>query len=93
MVLEKILAIPMQLFGEKEDSLVWKLSQTSSAYDLAKPEHTSPYPFLGNWIWKLDTLPKIIHFMWLCHHHSVPVRQVLSVRGIPCNTCYPLCQN
>lgn len=97
-ILEKILAIPMQLLGEREDTLAWKTSQdgdfsTASAYELAKPEDTNLQSFSGKWLWKLDTLPKIKHFLWLSFHHNVPVRQVLNARGILCNTCCPLCQN
>ena len=34
------------------------------------------------WIWKLDTLPKIINFLWLCMHKSVLVKNTLFSRGI-----------
>lgn len=49
-VLEKILAIPMQMFGVKEDSLVWKYSQNGEfsnalAYDLARHDDTNPSSF------------------------------------------------
>ena len=89
---------PMQLFGEKEDSLVWKFSQngefsTASAYDLARLEDTNPHPFSGYWLWKFDTIQKIKHFIWLCYHNSIPVRQVIATRGISCNTTCPLCQS
>ena len=57
----------MQLFGEKEDTLAWKTSQDgdfsiASAYKSAKTEDTNLQSFLGKWLWKLDTLPKIKHF-------------------------------
>ena len=88
----------MQLFGEKEDSLVWKFSQngefsTASAYDLARLEDTNPHSFSGYWLWKFDTIQKIKHFIWLCYHNSIPVRQVIATRGISCNTTCPLCQS
>ena len=38
--------------------------------------------FKGQWIWTLDILPKIIMFLWLCLHTSVPVKSVLAARGI-----------
>ena len=72
-VTDKIQAIPMQLFGEK-DSLTWKFSYDGTS--------ALPRPTMGNWIWKFDTLPKIKHFIWLCFHNSVPVRQVINARGI-----------
>ena len=36
-------------------------------------------------------LPKIRSFFWLCMHDSVPVKEVLAGRGIPCNTLCPVC--
>ena len=36
-------------------------------------------------------MPRIKHFFWLCHHGSIPVRQVPISRGISCNTGCPLC--
>jgi len=38
--------------------------------------------FKGKWIWKLITLPKIQMFLWKCLHQSLPVKSVLSDRGI-----------
>ena len=29
-------------------------------------------------------LPKIVHFLWLCLHNCVPIREVLASRGINC---------
>ena len=85
------------MYGEKEDTLAWKYSKdgdfsATSAYDLASAKDKGLQSFSGKWLWKLDTLPKIKHFIWLCFHHSVPVRQILNTRGISCNTCCPLCQ-
>ena len=97
-VLEKILAVPMQMYGEKEDSFIWKYSQNgefnnASAYNLARNDGTIPSAFSGYWLWKLDTIPKIQHFIWLCFHNSVPVWKIFVDRGIPCSTACPFCQN
>ena len=93
-----IRAIPLQIYGEKQDNLIWKGSQDgdfhlASAYKLASPEPPDSQTFHGNWIWKLDTLPKIKHFLWLCFHNNVPMRKVLESRGIIHDACYPLCRN
>ena len=70
---EKICAIPMQLWGDKEDTLMWKFTRdrefsTTSAYALLKPEEDESQTFIGKWIWKLDIWQKIwrvkCHF---CH--------------------------
>ncbi|KAF3953288.1 hypothetical protein CMV_021254 [Castanea mollissima] len=62
-VKDMIRAVPLQIYGEKQDNLVWKGSQDgdfhlASAYKLARLETTDVQTFHGNWIWKLDTLPK-----------------------------------
>lgn len=41
----------------------------------------------------LDAMPKIAHFLWLCHHNSVPVREVIAARGVQCDTTCSLCRN
>ena len=37
-------------------------------------------------------LPKIINFIWLCLHVSIPVREVLAGRGINCVKLCPICK-
>ena len=49
--------------------------------------------FHRQWIWKLDILPRITNFLWLCLHGSIPVKEVLAVRGINCDKVYPLCRD
>ena len=48
--------------------------------------------FTGSWVWQLDSLPKIIHFIWLGLHNSIPVKKVIDARGIQCNVASPICQ-
>ena len=86
------------MFGEKEDTLIWKLSQNgefsaASAYNLARNGGASPCIFSGEWLWKIDTIPKIQHFIWLYLHSSVPVRKMLANRGITSQKACPICQN
>ena len=38
-------------------------------------------PFLS-WIWKLNVPPKFILFIWLCSYNSIPVIEVLGLRGL-----------
>ncbi|XP_030940193.1 aspartate aminotransferase, cytoplasmic isozyme 2-like [Quercus lobata] len=84
---DKINAIPIQLFGRKEDRLIWSLTKdgefsTASAYKLASKDDGETDSFIGDWVWKLDTLPRIQSFFWLCHHRSIPVREMLAIRGL-----------
>ena len=88
------------MFGRKEDTLIQKFSQvgefnSASAYLLAILDDNQSYPFPEEWIQKMDTLPRICSFLWLCHHNSVPVREVIAnaSRVIECNTVCPLCRN
>ena len=95
---DSIRATPLQIFNQGEDSIIWAESKdgefsTNSAYRLANSEQPSVNSFQGSWIWKIDMLPKIVHFMWLCHHNSIPVRGVLASRGISCCTQCPVCND
>ena len=95
---ERIKAIPRQLVGRKEDSVTWKLSKDGdftdkSAYGWLNRNQQCETSFQGQWIWKIDTLPKIINFLWLCMHNSLPVRDVLARRGIIQDGICPLCNN
>ena len=97
-VREKIQAIPMQEFGGGEDMLLWKFTKdgefsTNSAYKkiISNPGETNS--FQRAWIWKVVSLPKIISFLWLCMHKSVPVRDVLADRGMGCNRLCLVCKN
>ena len=95
-VVDRIQALHIQAFGEKDDSLMWKLSpdgefsMASASYLLAIAELPKPPSFMDYWIWRVDTLPKIKHFFWLCNHGTVPMRHVIKARGINCNGICPL---
>ena len=95
---EKINAIPIPLFGESKDFIRWKYAPNgefsmASAYKLAKLEEGQIPEFSGKWIWKLDTVPKIVPFLWLCHHKSVPVRETIAARGVECDITCPVSKN
>ena len=94
---EIIRAIPVQEFGIGEDVLMWKFTKdgdfsTSSAYLSIKTEMGMGNSFKGARIWKFDTIPRIMSYLWLCMDNSVPVREVLAGRGINCNPLCPICR-
>ena len=94
---EKIKAIPIQMFGSGRDMVMWKFSMngeftTNSAYRLANQGEETAMQFNGQWIWKLDILPRITNFLCLCLHGCIPVKEVLAVRGINCDKLCPLCR-
>ena len=62
------------------------------AYTLAGPEDTDGQHFTSSWVWRLDSLPNINHFIWLRLHNSISVRKVIAARGIQCNVVCPICQ-
>ena len=87
---DRIKAVPIQDFGQRKDSLMWRFIRdddfsTKSAYLRCIEVDISETSFKGQWIWKLDILPKIIMFLWLCLHTSVPIKSVLVARGINCD--------
>ena len=47
--------------------------------------------FMGNWVWKTITLPKIKCFLWQCIHKSILAREVLGTRGLAVPISCPLC--
>ena len=80
----------------RSDFIMWKFSKDGEffaklAYQVARQEETPGNSFQASWIWKLDILPKIIHFLWLGFHDSILVHGVLASRGINCDKLYPLC--
>ena len=94
---EKIQAIPFQDYGSREDMLLWKFTKdgdfySNSAYVSILADSSEINTFKGAWIWKVDSLPKIISFLWLCMHKSVPVRNVLADRSIVCSRLLPSVQ-
>ncbi|KAL4597583.1 hypothetical protein ACB092_11G001000 [Castanea dentata] len=95
---DKIKAIPIQLHGSGRDTVLLKFSKngeftTSSAYRIANKGEEKVTQFHGQWIWKLDILPRITNFLWLCLHGSIPVKGVLAERGINCDKVCPLCRD
>lgn len=90
-----ILATPLRRFSNNEDQRSWVSNLNGNfdprnAYLLAVGEKGTP-DFEGKWIWKLKTLPKIQVLLWKCLHQSLPVKSVLSDRGIDglggCDSC------
>ena len=63
-----------------------------NAYSLALNEKKNFSHFLGHWIWKLKTLPKIQFMLWKCFHRSQPIKDVLFCRNIVespvCDICH-----
>ena len=79
-----------------DDKIVWASSpsgafEAKNALLLAKGDSTHQSHFAGSWIWKLDSLPKIQHFLWKCLWQSIPTKEVLAscgyIRDVICQLC------
>ena len=94
---DKIRVVPCQEFVDENDVILWKHTKdgeftVNSAYLQIIGDAGDGNTFRGNWVWKMDTYPKIVSFLWLCLHNSIPIREVLAARGINCSKLCPICR-
>ena len=79
------------------DKLDWKFSSKGdfdvrSAY-LLTINSSGNDSFLGSWIWKLPSLPRIQMFIWKCMQQSIGVKECLAKRRIPLDATCPPCHS
>ncbi|XP_050242423.1 uncharacterized protein LOC126691393 [Quercus robur] len=91
-----IQAIPIPIASRGQDRLAWAGNPRGtfdlrSAYSIATADVDTPL-FSSGWIWKLETLPKIKTFLWMCHHNSIGVRSCLAKRGVTIEDLCPICK-
>ena len=91
----EIQATPFAVTTNSSDKVAWACNsrgefELKSAYRLtiAKEEKM----FKGDWVWKMNTLPKIKFFVWKCLHNSIEVKDCLAKRGIQIDATCPLCR-
>ena len=86
-----IRATPLSYNLNAEDSLTWAFSKDGlfshkSTYLLTKGLNPlNPFTSTLDWLWKIESLPRIQFFIWLCFHNSVPTWEVLGSRGLSLN--------
>ena len=79
------------------DSLAWAFSKDGwfsikSAYLLARDLNPlNPGLNSVSWVWKLEAPPKILFFLWLCLHNSIPTCDILGSRGLSLSPLCPIC--
>ena len=81
-----IQATPIPITNRGQDRLAWSGNSRGtfdfkSAYFIATADEVVP-PFSSGWIWKLETLPKIKTFLWMCQHNNIGVKMCLAKRGV-----------
>lgn len=94
-VVMEIRAMPHSCVASSEDRLIWAATSNgqfnlSSAYLLSIQQPEPHQYFNGNWIWKLNVLPRVQFFIWMCFHNSIATRVCLTARGIIVNTSCPI---
>ena len=92
----EIKAMPYSRVSDEKDKLIWAATSNgefnlTSAYKLATIQADFVPPFNGKWIWKLNFLPKIQTFIWMCLHKSIATWECLAKRGLQVNPLCPLC--
>lgn len=82
-ILMGIKSIPFYILTSSgEDRHIWNSSNHGEfdlklAYALATKGRDEQGQFTGSWVWKVNTLPRINFFMWMCLHNSIRVGVVL----------------
>ena len=95
-LIQRILGVPLPI-SDIQDSLIWGCTSSGDfsmqpATWLTHGIHPStarPWPHA--WIWKLDTMPKILIFIWQLCHNALHVRLPLHSRGVDLDPLCPLC--
>ena len=90
-----IRATPLAFTSRGRDKLVWNgtsqgVFDLKSAYKLSMSSEESQ-PYSASWVWKVDTLPIIKYFLWMCGHNSIGVKSGLVKRGVLEDDCCPIC--
>lgn len=94
----EIQAMPRACVANEEDRLIWVASSNgnfnlNSAYLLVVQSENSVAAFNRKWIWKLNTLPRVQSFIWMCYHRSIATRECLASKGIQVSTSCLLCKH
>ena len=91
--------MPRPIIPNQEDVFCWKPSNngyfnSSSAYHLAFGLTSTKLPTsCWKWLWKLNTIPRVIYFLWLACHNRLPTKLCLLRRNITADDLCPLCKS
>ena len=97
-LLMEVKATPISFTAQNLDRITWSSTpsgnfELKAAYKIARMEETgnSPCRFNGQWIWKVQTIPKILCSIWQCYYNSIPVRAILASYGMEMPVSCLLC--
>lgn len=94
-LIEKINSVYLPFNSIRPDCIIWGLSPigqftVSSCYKVLT--HSTQFPNLHGWIWRLNLPPKIKSFLWLISHNRLPTNSYLHRLGILSSNLCTLCQ-
>ena len=92
-----IQAIPTPFTSRGRERISWKGNPRGtfglrSAYSIAMGTETDLVMRDFGWIWKLNALPRIKTFLWMCAHGSIGVNACLVRRGVVEEESCTICQ-
>ena len=92
-----IQAILTPFTSKGRERISWKgnprgIFYLKSAYSIAMGTEADLVMRDFGWIWKLNALPRIKMFLWLCAHGSIGVKACLMRRGVVEEESCPICQ-
>ena len=92
-----IQAIPTTFTSRGRERISWMGNPKGtfdlrSAYSIAIGVEIDMVVSDFRWIWKLNTLPCIKTFLWMCAHGSIGVKTCLVRRRVVEEESYPICQ-
>uniref|UniRef100_A0A2N9G1B6 Reverse transcriptase domain-containing protein n=1 Tax=Fagus sylvatica TaxID=28930 RepID=A0A2N9G1B6_FAGSY len=97
-LMQTLQGIPRPFTPVDSDRQFWCLSQDGlftckSAYQVALNAET-PYQSITcwKWIWKLNTIPRVISFLWLACHNRLLTKALLTQHHILQDNLCPLCK-
>nr|POE55325.1 hypothetical protein CFP56_22690 [Quercus suber] len=94
----EIKTTPTPLYANNMDRIAW-VSLPSGEFNLKEAYRLASEPkdinlcenSSAGWVWKIATLPKIKCFLWQCCHLNMPVRLILTHKGVDTPTTCLIC--
>ena len=97
-ILRMLRAVPFPSSYWCEDKVVWGYSPSGefdqkTTHAIARGDSGLAARFKGDWVWKVDSMPRIKCFLWKVCHRSILVKEVLYGRDITQDAQCCVCNN